>query len=109
MAIENTRKALENVARRSSTSPLGRSYDCASIGIEADPTLLLEAMVKDGMLRESRGGPCWYEVIQPEPPHVHEWKVIHSEPHSLTLECTVGESYHQLDVPNRLPIEMPED
>lgn len=80
MTTENTRKALQNGARESGIGS-GYPYSCASTGIEANPSLLLEAMVEDGMLRavlRYEGQSARYEVIPPEPPHVHEWKFAYA-------------------------------
>lgn len=124
MTTENTRKALQNGARKSGYGS-GAPYSCASIGTEANPALLLDAMVDDGMLRvvvwcpnrllnhadELLAAKCSdrhvtrYEVIPPEPPHVHDWKVLRSISSSVVrIDCTCKE---WMDVSATLPINIP--
>lgn len=76
-------------------------------GVAINPTLLLEAMVKDGMLMESRGGPCWYRVIPPEPPHVHEWHAlgVNTSAGTVVLQCTGCTERRSASA--KLPIEIP--
>ena len=130
MSTENTCKALIKANWEGSHGG-GRSFiQSQASGIEANPTAILEAMVADGMVRAvvwcsenqqtyvGLGHHCLhasrhvirYEVVPPEPPHVHEWRVLAacSGFHmTVDLICNTGDCSEKRTVPNRLPLEIP--
>jgi len=87
--------------------------------ILADPLAHVDALVKAGVLEE-RGLPYrfngqydqmgaypWFSVVQPEPPHEHEWRVVGITGAELRFECQAGGCRENRYVPNKLPIVVP--
>ena len=130
MTTENTREALLVLAGNVAANvPNARPYTRLARGIEASPAALFDAMCADGMARAVVWCPAsgsysalvdscpyadqhvtHYEVIPPEPPHVHEWLVLAacSGFHmTVDLICNTGDCSEKRTVPNRLPLEIP--
>jgi hypothetical protein len=83
--------------------------------IIADPQVHVDVLVQAGLLERvgsesdlKVGGRPVYQVVVPEPPHVHEWGVAHvdDERVTVTVNCPCGE--WRQDIVNKLPIEVPE-
>ena len=110
MTTDNTRKALIDGVKGSYPMTLNILAAVAE-DIEADPAVLLDAMVDDGILETSfhPNGSIYYRIPKP---HVHEWKVLsmgRGFHMTVDLICNTGDCDERRTVPNTLPIEIPED
>jgi hypothetical protein len=91
--------------------------------IIANPQAHIDALAEAGVLRRRRGHLCEFtgtqtieigesdisEFLLVVAPHVHEWRVerayVASSMPTLFVSCDCG---HEREVPNRLPIDVPE-
>jgi hypothetical protein len=111
MSTENMQQLFREVWRESGQAP----STAIPNAIQADPGRFLEAMMRDGMLeRTPTGGTLGfagvvYAVVQP---HVHKWRVtnIRSDWKVLSVRCAANHCPYAegIDVPNRIPLEVPE-
>jgi len=81
--------------------------------IIADPQAHVDALVAAGVLnRYLRTAVApYYVVVQPKP-HVHDWKVLSKGRGfhmTVDLICNTGDCDERRTVPNRLPIEPPDE
>lgn len=94
--------------------PMGYSKGSWSIsdvasGILADPQGHVDALVAAGVLEAwpgTIGGSTPFTVVQPQPPHVHDWRVDHMRPAGTLLVRCTGCPERRV-VSAQLPIEVP--
>lgn len=100
------------------------SVETQASTILANPQAHIDALVEAGVLERDE---AWvpvpgrtinefqvrYRVVRSKPPHVHDWRVnvrpmIEPSTGMVSLVCTDTDCTVRWEVPNRLPIEVPE-
>jgi hypothetical protein len=82
--------------------------------IRKDPQAHIDALVEAGVLQHfpmpSTLKFLYYSVVEPKPPHVHDWAVslITFAPGVQVLDLVCSGCPETRHVPNKLPIEVPE-
>ena len=126
---DNTRRVLQKAYSGHTGLSWGWLADTAEV-VAANPAALFDAMVADGMARAVVWCPVHnrdeapernlcrsagitvtrYEVVPPEPPHVHEWSVcsLHTGEQTVKVRCECTETHHETRIVSAtLPIEEP--
>lgn len=85
--------------------------EALSEDIKHNPQGHVDWLVKTGVLRCDDHLRRFYRVVEPEPPHVHDWYVgaVSSSKDHITLACRDPQCFQGAYIPNRLPIEVPGD